>query len=233
MTTGSTVLTMPPRGGGDVCPACRSWRRADFRVCWNCQTAMDRLGVVAPVVAVSLYAKPSELREWVTHYKSSRGDVVEVYAESLRRVVTDFLVAYGSVIRQDFGPFDYATPVPSAVSEDAVSRLFEPSSRLLAPLRSTLNFASGSAAKPGAYDPAWYAVTDNVQGDRVVVVDDVYTSGARAQSAAAALRERGADVGLILVVARRINPGFAPEARRLWQRQVALGYDLSARPYWR
>lgn len=234
MSCVAPFLTMPPRAGDGVCGICRSWRSGDFPVCWNCQSAIERLGVATPVLAVSLYSKPSELREWLTFYKPGRGHVVEAYGDLLRQMINDFLVAYGSAMHEDFGPFDYAIPIPSAGSATgAVSGLFEPSSRLLAPLRPALNFGARATVKAGTQDPSWFTVTGSVEGDRVVVIDDVYASGARAQSAASALRGCGAEVRVIFVVARRMNPEFTTAARRLWRRQVALGYDLSAPPYWR
>lgn len=227
-------LTMPPRAGKEVCANCRSWRSEKFAVCWNCQSAIDRFGVATPVLAVSLYSKPSQLRDWLTHYKEGRGGVIYDYGDSLREVISDFLLAYGAAIHEDFGPIDYAAPIPSGGSaEGAVSDLFKPSAPLLAPLRPTLEFEPEATAKSGTHDHSWFKVTRSVQGDRVVLVDDVYTSGARAQSAAAALRRSGAEVKLAFVTGRRINPDFTREARRLWQRQVALGYDLAAPPYWR
>lgn len=234
MTGAHAALTMPPRESSDVCGTCRSWRSRDYSVCWNCQMAIDEFGMATPVLPVTLYEKPSELREWVTFYKSSRGDLVAQYAQLLRRTLDQFLEVYEAAIQEDFGPFDYATPVPSAGSaEGAVSGLFGSSSSQLAPLRQSLRFASGALAKPATYDSSWFSVAQDVRGKRIVVVDDVYTSGARAQSAAAALRQNGAEVPLIVVIARRINPDFAPEATAVWQRQAAIGYDLAAPPYWR
>ncbi|MBW8173996.1 hypothetical protein K0651_13150 [Ornithinimicrobium sp. Arc0846-15] len=227
------VLTMPPKADTRVCETCRSWRRREHARCWNCQTAEDQLGFVTRVLPVSLYVKPSELREWVTFYKTP-GNGARSYAELLKNTLRDFLEAYGSAIREDFGSLDFATPIPATKSSgNAVSQLFGPSSQLLAPLRNTLEFSTGASPKPGTYDPTWLDVTTNVRDSRVAVVDDVYTSGVHAQSASAALRNHGAEVPFILVIARRINPDFTVEAGALWEEQSALRYDLSTLPYWR
>jgi adenine/guanine phosphoribosyltransferase-like PRPP-binding protein len=51
---------------------------------------------------------------------------------------------------------------------------------------------------------------------RVLVVDDSYTTGARAQSAATALRLAGLQVGAILVLGRVIAPGSCPWHAAFW-----------------
>lgn len=53
---------------------------------------------------------------------------------------------------------------------------------------------------------AGYRVTRHLSGERVLLVDDTYTSGARAQSAASALSIAGAHVVAIVPVGRVINP---------------------------
>lgn len=63
-------------------------------------------------------------------------------------------------------------------------------------------------------------------GRRVVVLDDVYTTGATAQSAAYALKSAGYEVLGIVVIARRINPDFTPQVRNLWESCSSKPYDF-------
>ncbi|HEX4244408.1 MAG TPA: phosphoribosyltransferase, partial [Acidimicrobiales bacterium] len=51
---------------------------------------------------------------------------------------------------------------------------------------------------------------------RVLVVDDSYTTGSRAQSAAAALRLAGMRVGAILVLGRVVAPRSCPWHAGFW-----------------
>ena len=69
--------------------------------------------------------------------------------------------------------------------------------------------------------------TTGVAGRRVLLLDDVFTTGARSQSAAYALEEAGAAVPAIVVVARRINPDWRPEVAEWWKRQLAIPFSWS------
>ena len=69
--------------------------------------------------------------------------------------------------------------------------------------------------------------TTEVAGRRVLLLDDVFTTGARSQSAAYALEEAGAAVSAIVVVARRINPDWRPEVAEWWKCQLAIPYSWS------
>jgi len=90
---------------------------------------------------------------------------------------------------------------------------------------------------PGELDHRQPAVdgfqpTTDVAGRRVLLVDDVYTTGARAQSAACALELAGAHVPAVLVIARRINPDWLSEVSALWERQRAVPFKFAAAPFW-
>lgn len=67
-------------------------------------------------------------------------------------------------------------------------------------------------------------------GARVVVADDVYTTGARANSAAYALRAAGVEVAGLVVLARRVNPGFDLRAEEFWTARSAVPFNWSESP---
>jgi hypothetical protein len=58
-----------------------------------------------------------------------------------------------------------------------------------------------------------------VAGQQVLVLDDTYTSGARAQSAAVALASGGADVAAIVPIGRLIHPDHSSATGALWAHQ--------------
>src|SRR5438045_2386667 len=55
-----------------ICPICRSWREPKYALCAACAEGELAFGDLAPVVPISMYKKPSALRELLTFYKPSR-----------------------------------------------------------------------------------------------------------------------------------------------------------------
>jgi phosphoribosylpyrophosphate synthetase len=87
---------------------------------------------------------------------------------------------------------------------------------VLRPLyRSVLVRGPGPADHRLASDRA-FVVTGDVRGHRILLVEDTFTSGARAQSAASALRLRGAAAVAVVPVGRVINPEHNENCRRIW-----------------
>jgi len=59
---------------------------------------------------------------------------------------------------------------------------------------------------------------DGLAAARVLLVDDLFVSGAHVQSAASTLIEKGAAAVVVLVIARLINPASTdPYSARIWQ----------------
>lgn len=75
-----------------------------------------------------------------------------------------------------------------------------------------------------------YQALPHIQSLRVLLVDDVYTTGARANSAALALRDAGHSVVGLLVIARRLNPDYHAGVQELWDRQLAAGFSWAHSP---
>ncbi|TDE31042.1 phosphoribosyltransferase [Actinomadura sp. 6K520] len=71
-----------------------------------------------------------------------------------------------------------------------------------------------------------YQTSKEVSGLRILLVDDVYTTGARSQSAASALQLAGATVVGIVAIGRRINPGYNDFSLRLWKEQRAQSFQF-------
>ena len=82
------------------------------------------------------------------------------------------------------------------------------------------------AVEERGWDPRRFTAVRALAGERVLLVDDIWTTGARAQTAAAALLAAGASTVAALVIGRFINPGFGDNAARC----TLLGDLRTARP---
>ena len=213
-------LIMPPRRLGDVCPHCVGLIRDGSARCFNCNENAESLdGIVQDVVAISLYAKPSRLRDWLTFYKS--GDESLADALAVAAVAQIFARFFSENADWLAGlALDYAVVVPSTVRPPphplAELLRLAPHSELSFPpvLRRTAEPLDHNAPNPGAFE-----VASEVGGNRILLIDDVYTSGARAQSAAFRLRAAGAEVVSLCVLGRRYNPDYQTRDLELIRKQ--------------
>jgi orotate phosphoribosyltransferase len=71
-----------------------------------------------------------------------------------------------------------------------------------------------------------YIVPGSVEDLSVLLVDDTFTTGARAQSAASALQLSGARLVAMVAVGRVIAPDFSAETKALWDGVSAGRYDF-------
>jgi hypothetical protein len=173
-----------------------------------------------PVVPVRLCPLPGPLYSVLMGYKESPTAEARLrFGAIVDALCTDFFQRHGRCLAAALGgPVDVVLPVPSSSRPgraplDRVPGLAGHVEQSLAPAASwrpsVLRRAGGpighmrpSAAAfevPAPFRPA-------VKGRRLVLLDDTYVSGSRAQSAAAALRRAGARATLIVTLGRVVRP---------------------------
>jgi hypothetical protein len=230
---------VPDQGPG-VCHVCRGPVPGDQRVCFACRVVARRLGrPLAPVVPARLCPLPSPLYTVLLGYKESP------VAEARRRfgalvcaLVRSFLLGHGDRLEaMAGGPFDLVVLVPSThrpgvaplgrvdgLGHDVRAAL--PAARWAAELLQRADAPGGPP--PVAHmrpDPAAFSLAApgraGVAGARVLLLDDTYVSGARSQSAAAALSSAGARCTLIAPLGRVLRPGRVALHAEFLQRHAA------------
>lgn len=232
----SPHLTVPPRRGPGLCERCHTWNDSepDFE-CSNCADVRETLGMEPlPTSVVSIYRKPSALRDWLTQYKG-RSDDSEPFVPAYMSIVTAllgrFFLEHGETLINISKGYDAVAIVPSTsraaphpldlIVSDTLSGL-----PLLQPLmRGPGDLGFRRPAKNG------YVVPRKLKASaRLLLIDDVYTTGARLNSAAFALREAGFSVVGGFVIARRVNIDFDPKAKALWEKQSAEEFQWRSSP---
>jgi hypothetical protein len=229
-------LVLPPADGPDVCPRCRSWNDTGADECSNCDEVSAALGDPALRLRVmSLYMKPSPLRDWLTQYKGRLSDAdephVPEYAALVRALLGRFLIERGADLADILGPVEGLVVVPSTDRRPP-----HPLVEVLSSLDLDIPVLDVLQRGPGQLGfrrphPEGYRIQSGVRlPARALLIDDVYTTGSRANSAAHALRTHGVHVAGFVAIARRINPAWRPEVAAIWERQQARPYDWSQIP---
>lgn len=227
-------LVEPPRPGPGVCSACRTWSDTGLETCSNCGESLAALGAPAlQLSVVTLYRKPSQLRDWLTGYKGSADGTEPADPDCVppvRALAGRFLLEHGQALALRLGGLDGIVVVPST---DRV--LPHPFSRVLASLDLDVPLLPWLVRGPGNLGfrrpvPDGYVASASAEPARVLIADDVYTTGARANSAGHALRAAGVTVAGVLILARRVNTVYDERAQTMWDRQSARPFDWSTSP---
>jgi predicted amidophosphoribosyltransferase len=225
-------LVPPPVDGQEqTCGRCRTWTKWTTGECWNCAKNRQILGVPAPPLdMVSLYNKPSQLRDWMTGYKGRVDEsepFVPEYVDVVKALIARFFYEHGSRL-QDRGSIDVITVVPSSsrTGPHPLETLLR-ELPLTIPVESLLRRGPGELSfnKPSVdgFEPIKPAAPR-----RVLLVDDVCTTGARINSAAYALEEAGHKLVGQFVVARRVN--VTKQSRSFWDEQRIQPFDWIESP---
>lgn len=217
----AALCTLPPPGAPLVCRVCHGPASAGYDTCWSCALVGRRLGArPAPrVVPVSLFRPGSPLHGALVGYKSSPDrSNRESLSGLLAELVSWFLALHGPCLGHTAGGgWDVIDVVPS-------TRRSAPSHPLADALASTPALAARGAsllrrgpAPLGHLEPAaaGFLADPSASGRRVLLLDDIFTTGARSRSAAAALQLAGAVVVAIVPVGRMVHTDDAPR-RRWW-----------------
>lgn len=176
------------------------------------------------VVPLSLYSVGDPLHDLLRRYKDGASAVARRHHQALvGALAARFLWEHRScLLAGSARPWDALTTVPSTSGRG--SRAGRRPHPLVEALRMVPYLAArhrellawtGLALGHNRASDGAFEVTAAVGGARILLLDDTYTSGARAQSAASALALAGAEVLAVVVVGRVVDtPAGGPQAGR-------------------
>ena len=208
---------LAPRAGPGVCTTCFNLTDGYTR-CYACSNHPSVIEVVAPI---SYSVAHEQLHHALASYKRMSGDVARRTAVQLAAVLWRYLDIHESCVARAAGTesFPVVTTVPSGNCErDEHHPLRSIVDELVGPTRDRherLLRRSGANVDPRAFDADKYIALRALDGEPVLLIDDTWTTGANAQSAAAALRAAGAGPIAAVVIGRHVNRGWHDIDRRL------------------
>jgi predicted amidophosphoribosyltransferase len=218
------MINPAPLGPG-VCSTCRGFPNPGYGRCHGCSFNPSLLDAFVPITySVHLEQMHTELRGYkeddypeATRSRSTLG---------LAAVLWRFLDMHEPCVARttDVAAFDHVVTVPSntttrdnrpgglrAVVSEICGHTRDRYVRALVPTD------RGSSGRN--FDADRFIATLRLDGSSVLLIDDTWTSGAKAQSAAHALRQAGAKKVACVVLGRHVHRGFA-----------ATGEVLAAQP---
>jgi predicted amidophosphoribosyltransferase len=232
------IYTPPPRHGVGVCDVCHGIPNPGYQRCWSCEQSIGSVSrPLTVVVPISWYRTSEQLWSALRGYKDSPDDDArEKYRLRVAATLHRFVRDHGEHIEAVAGgPWDVVTSVPSKGSREGphpfaqVIKLGRVLKRSYQPL---LEINDASLVTRVYGDDHAFKITDgvNIDGARVLLLDDTFTSGATFQSAASALALGGADVVAGVVVGRVITTDDArfPNRQEAWdrQREIPFTFDV-------
>jgi hypothetical protein len=225
------TYTQVPKAGPGVCRVCHSGPNDDYAICFSCDRTMSQVTFPTElVVPISLYKVPGQLHHVLRNYKD--GPAAPVLRNQVAAMLARFLGRHRGCIERALGaPIDVVMTVPS--TRLPLRTGVHPLQLAVQQVR-TLNELHRVGLRRGpapvghllANDRAFIVEID-VSGLTILLVDDTFTSGARAQSAVSALVFAGATHVSVLTVGRVIDPTFNDNSQRIWRWARRRPFDFS------
>lgn len=220
-------LLLNPRPGPGVCQVCFTFTEG-YERCFACAHAERWLEVVAPI---SYSVAHEQLHHALAGYKRLGGDVARRFQVELAAVLWRYLADHEQCVARAAGvpTFDVVGTVPSGDrSRDERHPLRQIVGEIVLPARDRFErLLTPSAASVGerAFSTDKYAVARRFAGESVLLIDDTWTTGANAQSAAAGLRQAGPGVVAAVIIGRHVNREWQDNDQRL--RALSRPFDWS------
>jgi hypothetical protein len=222
----------PVRGPG-VCDVCLTFTDG-YTCCYTCARTPQALDALAPI---SYSVAAGQLHHVLAAYKRRDGPVGRQLSTQLAAVLWRFLSDHERCLAQAAGvsSFDLVATVPSGDGErDASHPLHWIVSEAVGPTRDRHRRLLGRSRAPVApheFNRRRYVATGRLPDRAVLMIDDTWTTGANVQSAAAALKEAGAQTVAAVVIGRHLNREWGENERRL--RALTRPFDWTLCAYCR
>jgi predicted amidophosphoribosyltransferase len=205
-----------PRRGPDVCSQCFNLTDGHGR-CYGCVHGGRFLDAMVPI---SYSVAGEQLHHALVSYKRLHGALARRFAIGLAAVLWRHLTLHETCLARATAvpALSLVTIVPSSSPDRDAAHPLHHLVNLVEPVRARyerLLRRSDAAATVHQFNPRRYEALRDLTGRSILLIDDTWTTGANAQSAAAALKAAGAEHVAALVVGRHVNRGWGHNDRQL------------------
>jgi hypothetical protein len=217
LTALDETFMVTPRPGRGVCPLCFNLIEGHER-CYGCAHGG---GALAAMLPVSYSIGHEQLHHALANYKRTGGRVSRHLAVELAAMLWRFLGRHEGCLARAARTdgFELVTTVPST---DAIRDQEHPlrvvAGELVGLTRDryrNLLYRTQMSVQGRVFDLGKFGVSSALSGQAVLLIDDTWTTGANAQSAAAALQAAGSGPVAALVIGRHVNRDWGDNDRRL------------------
>ena len=233
---------LSPQAG--VCEVCGTGVVGGWPRCFQCNDARQKLDAVADVVDfVSLAVKGEQLAYELWKYKSQPGRAQSEIGLRLAALLWRWLMGHEECLLRATAcaSFPIVTTVPSGTGRSGehplehIVKAVIPSTRdrYRTLLRANSNGPTGRVFDTGRW------IAEPLSGESVLVIDDTWTTGSHAQSAAAAVKAAGAGIVGVVGIGRHFqrqpaDQRFQAVAEEYYKAARQQGWDWSTcRLCWR
>jgi predicted amidophosphoribosyltransferase len=216
-----------PRRGPSVCSLCFNLTDGYTR-CYACARNEGWLDAVCPI---SYSIAREQLHHALKGYKRLGGESARRLRVEIAALLWRHLSSHEPCVARAArtSRFEVVTTVPSGDrARDDGHPLRRIVGALVGPTQSRherLLERSTKVVSARAFDRQRYESTRALDGESVLLIDDTWTTGTNAQSAAAALKSAGAGAVAAVVIGRHLNREWHENDRRL--RGIARPFDWS------
>ena len=222
-----------PRPGPGVCEVCFDLTAGPAR----CHHCIEPEPAIAAVTPISYSVAHEQLHHALAGYKRPPHVSAARFQIELAAVLWRYLGSHEACLARAAGAagarFAIVTTVPSGHPErDRTHPLHRIAAELVGPTRARyqrLLQRTGTPVPPRIRSREKFAALRALNGEPVLLIDDTWTTGANAGSAAATLRGAGAGPVGVLVIGRHLHRDYRDNARRL--NALASPFDWDVCPH--
>jgi len=186
------------------------------------------------IVPIAYSVAHEQLHHDLVRYKRGADPWVEIATARLALILRRFLAAHEACVAAAAGVdrFDLVAAVPSGVAgrdeHHPLRRIVGELVASTAVRHERLLRRSGADLRPRGFDPGRYEAVRPLAGASVLLIDDTWTTGASAQSAAAALKAAGAGRVGAVVIGRHLNRDWCQNDLRLRRTAGPFSFSVCA-----